>query len=181
MDIKGAVVQDAVSLVWQRKDQQAWTDTQFKTADLSWSAATGDDVIYRLKAIGEDGQAVYSNEVTAYNVYLKLQDDTAPTAAIKNSNTSYSWATGAGGKYVGALFFKRKDDSTFTPPGAAGGRALATWATSNQTVAPVTGTGQPGSGNVQASGQWRPALTAGTATVTATYGNLKSTLAITVS
>lgn len=182
LEIGGAAVQDAKSTVWQLKAADGtWKDTAFTSVKLSWPGAFGDDSTYRLKVTGEDGKPVYSNEVPVYNVYLRIQDDTAPAAAIKVDNTHYTWTTAQGGKYVGALYFRTKDNSSFTPPGATGGRAAVTWATNNQTVAPVTGTGAPGSGNVQASGQWRPAMvSAGKATVTAAVGNLKSTVEITV-
>lgn len=181
LEILGAATDNATAYQWQKQNSdQSWGDITGRTgasitvssADTSWQGKL------RLKAVNNDSAPAYSNVVDVVNVYLLIDNDVGATNdPAKVSDTQYNWTTTAAGgaKYVSAFYCRADDDTRFTPNGLSTARAVATWATDNQTVAPVNAS------NVTAAGQWKPTLTAGTANATASIGNLQSKVSITVS
>lgn len=175
LEIAGAQVDNAAQLQWQKlsADNTTWTDiTGATSANLVVSKGAASHAgKYRLLAINGDKQQV-STVVDAYHVYLHLQNDSAATgtnSVAKLANNLYNYLFGSGTRYFGAFFRNVADGSLFIPPGATSARANgATWTTTNAAVAPAT--------TVADYGQLTTALKTGTASLTATYGNLSSTL-----
>ena len=168
---------------WQKKNASgAWVDMAGQTsATLTIASGTAaDEGTYRLLALNGPASTP-SDDVTTYNVYLLIKNDIAnQSTPTKVDNQHYTWSTNVGGRYIGVYYYTQKDDQPFNYPKTSSGRSAATWSSSNNTVAPITGTGAPGSGNVSAAGQYTPNVKQGQATVVATFRNLRSELALTV-
>lgn len=175
LEITGAQVDNATQLQWQKlsTDGTVWTDITGATSanlvvDKGAASHAGK---YRLLAVNGDKQQV-SAVVDAYHVYLHLQNDSAATgtnSVAKLANNLYNYLFGSGTRYFGAFYRNVADGSLFIPPGATSARAYGTvWTTSNAAVAPAT--------TVADFGQLTTALKTGTASLTATNGNLSSTL-----
>lgn len=174
MRITGAAAAPTTGFQWQKQNTDgSWSDVAGRTGQtFNVSSASAMAGTYRLKAINGNASAV-SSPVDVQSVYLLFQNDiNTQTQTTKNTNNSYALSIAAGVRYIGVYYRRRGDDSAFTPTGAAGSRAVPVYATDNDKVAPVS--------KVTASGQWTPTLTKGTANVTATVGNLSSTLALNV-
>lgn len=178
LTITGAAVSGATALQWQRFDGSQWQDVAGqKAATLSIASATAaQGGTYRLKAVNGNSAPAYSNEVSVVSAYLKFQNDVNPSDSglVQQSSTVYNWSTTTGTKYLSVYYFDAATNQNFTPEGTLGGRAVAAWVTSSQAVAPVTAS------NVKSTGQWLPSLTKGTAKITASAGNLSTTINITV-
>lgn len=172
-----ATVSPSTSLQWQMKQpDNSWSDVAGQTAaTLDIAAANASRAgTYRLKAINGNNSAV-SSEVTAYFVYLGIQNDSSPAngsaaGTTKVSNAVYTEDGPAGARYYSAFYRLVNGDTNFTPPGASTARAVAAWQTTNATVASAS--------SVSGTGQLATNITAGTATLTATVGNLSSVLNI---
>lgn len=179
----GAAATPTTAWQWQKKSAGGtWADLPSQTnPTLTIASGTAaDEGTYRLMAVNGPASTA-SEEVTTYNVYLLLKNDiNGQSTPTKNDNQHYTWATNVGGRYIGAYYYTQKDDQPFNYPKTSSGRSAATWSSSNNNVAPITGTGAPGSGNVTAAGQYNPTLKQGQATVVATFRNLRSEMALTV-
>lgn len=179
MDITGAAVQGANSLSWQKlaADGTTWADTGITTAAFSKAtAAAADAGQYRLKATNSR-TTIYSNQVKAGNVCLRLVADingngNPDTLAPDGDRIHYKGALLQGQHYYSARLADGVTGNDVVPAdwGFTTARMVATWATSNAALLPVS--------SVAANGQLLsniPAPASGaTATLTATFGNLKS-------
>ncbi|EPT1451939.1 hypothetical protein ACVOZ6_003527 [Escherichia coli] len=177
LEILGSTVDNATFTQWQHQNAKGeWIGVPGMGMDFSKDNATAADAgRYRLAASNETSGVVYSGEVEVVDVYLSIENDiNTETDPVKVDNQHYTWTIGRGRRYLSAFYFRASDDTRFTPVGLHA-RAVVTWSPDNTKVAPITGTDV-----IQPSGQWRPPLAAGTTTVTATIGNLKSTLDLTV-
>lgn len=179
--IRGAAATGYTALTWQRSDNgTSWADvTNQQGLNMVIATATyADRGYWRLKAVNGNSDPAFSRAVEVVCVYMKIQNDVNPTdpGMVQKSRTSYEYTTPAGTKYMSAFYVNQADGQNFTPKGLSTARAVTSWSTDNNTVAPVVGTGQPGSGNVRATGQIVPNITPGVGTMTARIGNLVSTV-----
>ena len=174
LKINGAAVTGYTSLQWQRLSNGNWIDFTGQTG-LNFNAATVGNVPgqYRLKALNGNSAPAYSNEVQVISAYLSIVSDmssnTGPDAVTKGANNqTYTGALLKGQRYYSARIIYAAD-------GSDQGRAVASWTTSASAVAPIS--------NVTATGQLRSDIstdpTGKSATITATYGLLTSTLKLT--
>lgn len=178
LHITGAVVRNALSYQWQKSTNgTTFSDVADQTSvNLSLTNVTGGTATYRLKVTNDKGSS-YSIPVQAASVYMIIQNDASPTdgsgvGTTKTSNTTYTHSASAGTRYFSAFYRNFSDNSAFTPLGATTARALVTWTTSNATVAPVS--------NVNSFSQNTCKTTAGSAVLTASIGDLSSTLSLTI-
>lgn len=177
LSISGASVSPATGYQWQKLNGSLWQDVQGQTSlNLSLANAQNAEGTYRLSVVNGTSERVYSIAVEVVSVYLQLRADLSgdPAIVATTDKSTYRWAAPAGQRYVSAYYFRRSNDTAFNPSGRSTSRSVATWTTDNQTAVPVTAS------NVRANGQWAPVVRAGSANVTASVGNLISTLAITV-
>ena len=178
----GAAASPVSRWQWQQKqgdgswqDVPGWTsatlDTTISTTDAPARSGT-----YRLVAFNGATSSA-SQEVTLYNVYLRIQNDASATngsanGTTKSTNFLYLEDGPAGARYYSAFYTLAADDSAFTPPGTSTGRAVATWTSTNTNVVSTS--------NVSATGQLTASIKAGQADVTAAIGNLSSVLRVNI-
>ena len=174
MRITGAQVAPVTGYQWQKQNTDgSWSDVAGRTGQ-SFNVTTANDVAgtYRLKAINGNASAV-SDPVDVQSVYLFIQNDVSgQTQPVKTSNTTYTFTAAPGTRYISAFYRRFSDDSSFTPAGATSARAVVTWQSSNTAAVPQT--------PVAAAGQLTSATKTGSATLTASVGNLSSVMSATI-
>lgn len=174
MRITGAAAAPTTGYQWQKQNTDgSWSDVAGRTGQtFNVASASGMAGTYRLKAINGNASAV-SNPVDVQSVYLFIQNDVAgQPQTVKTSNTTYTFTAPPGGRYISAFYRRFSDDATFVPTGASSPRAVVTWQSSNTAVVPQT--------PVTANGQLNSATKTGSATLTASVGNLSSTMSATI-
>ena len=178
MRITGAQVAPVTGYQWQKQNTNgSWSDVAGRTGQ-SFNVSTANDVAgtYRLKAINGNASAV-SSPVDVQSVYLWIQNDSSAVNGSANGTTKvdnqhYTHAAAPGYRYFSAFYRLFSDDSTFTPAGAKSARAVAAWVSSNTAVLTQT--------PVAATGQLTCVTRTGSATLTASVGNLSSQLSATI-
>ena len=172
LEIKGAIGNVTSSYQWQMLDANGttWTDVPGQTnADLSWLEPV--ETSYRLKITNSTGSA-FSNELSAFEAYLFMQNDSAAGAGTqfslaKTDNDHYSMVNpvvSAGVNRPLGAFIRRTDtpDSNITGIGVNGPGGVSS--------APTVVSATPTTGRqVQAK-----ILTTGNAVIKVTYGPLTS-------
>lgn len=193
LEVLGAVVADAVTTIWQKRnaDGTTWADTALTGATISKASGVAADAgQYRIKATGTDGVPVYSNEVKIGNLYIVVVADlNGNTGTDKVTQAAdryhYTAAVIAGQHYYTARLWNVATGAVVVPAdwGLTQTRLPANWTTTDASVLPISAV-VPATPPTSTSGQMRSDITAPvsgkTATVTATYGNLKSEVLFTV-
>lgn len=178
MRITGAAAAPTTGFQWQKQNTDgSWSDVAGRTGQtFNVSSASAMAGTYRLKAINGNASAV-SSPVDVQSVYLWIQNDSSAIDGSANGTTKvdnqhYTHAAAPGYRYFSAFYRKFSDDSTFIPAGATSARAVAAWVSSNTAVLPST--------PVSAAGQLTCVTRTGSATLTASVGNLSSQLSATI-
>jgi hypothetical protein len=193
LEVLGAVVANAVTTVWQKRaaDGTTWADTALTGPTISKASGVAADAgQYRLKVVGTDGVPVYSTEVKVGNLYLVIVADlngNAGTDKVTQAADRYHYTANviAGQHYYTARLWNVATGAAVVPAdwGLTATRVQAAWTTTDATVVPISNV-VPATPPLATSGQMRSDIVSPvsgkTATVTATFGNLKSEVLFTV-
>lgn len=174
LEIPGAVATPVTGWQWQKlqPDGTTWANVAGQTsATLTINKATSAGGTYRVLALN-GSTSTPSPSVSVVSVYLQIRNDSDQNnsngvGVTQTSPTQYVHNAVAGLRYFSAYYRLTADDSAFTPDGLTG-RAVVTWASSAPLILPVS--------SVDAKGQLACRTVLGVGTLTATIGNLSSTL-----